>query len=120
MIYGNDYPTIDWTWVRDYIHVVDLVNWHLKSYNYLLNNYKNWFSEVFNIWTWNWVSVLQILNFAKDIIWKDINYEIIGRRPWDLPEFYCDPKKANKILWWKSELTIKQAIEDSWRFVNNK
>jgi UDP-glucose 4-epimerase len=118
-IFWDDYDTIDWTWIRDYIDVVDLIEGHLKAYELIENLEFNWFSDNYNLWTWKWVSVLEIIKKTEKITWKKINYEIVDRREWDLWEVYCNPSKANNILWWKAEISLDESLENSWRFYNN-
>ena len=114
-VFWNDYDTIDWTWVRDYIDVVDLSIWHLKSIEYLNSSNSSLF-ENFNLWVWNWYSVLQLHNICEKVIWKRIPYKILNRRPWDLDIVYSDPKKANEILSWKAEVDIFESVKNSWKF----
>jgi len=114
-VFGWDYKTIDWTGVRDYIDVVDLIDWHLKAYE----NISSWF-QVYNLWVWKWVSVLEMISEIEKIIWKKINYKIVERRAWDLAEVYCNPEKALKELWWKTRISLKESLENSWKFYNKK
>lgn len=115
-IFGNDYNTLDWTCIRDYIHVIDLASAHINTINYLKKITEGTF-EVFNIGTGIWVSVMEIINAISNIIWKDIRYNISWRRVGDMPITYCDPKKANSLLWWKAKCTYIDAIKDYWNFV---
>ncbi len=131
-VFWNDYDTIDWTWVRDYIHVLDLSKGHLQAWDWLNSNQSiptpsfmtkgreenKWFFEVFNLWTWNWTSVLEMINLTSEIVGKNLKYKILPRRAWDLAEVYCDASKAKSILNWEAKLSIKEAIEDSWNFMN--
>lgn len=114
-IFWDDYDTIDWTWVRDYIDISDLINWHLKAYE----NIFKWFN-IYNLWVGKWVSVFEMLNIWKKITWKDIKYEIVDRRYWDIWEFYCDSSKAKKELNWEPKIDIKESFKNSWNFYNRK
>jgi UDP-glucose 4-epimerase len=114
-VFGWDYTTIDWTWVRDYIDVIDLIEGHLKAYK----NISSWF-QVYNLWVWKWISVLEMISETEKIIWKKINYKIVERRAWDLAEVYCNPKKALKELWWKTKISLKESLKNSWKFYNKK
>lgn len=114
-VFGWDYETVDWSWVRDYIHVVDLAKGHLDALKFLIDNSQSSF-EAINLGTWNWTSVLQMIDYTSQIIWKKLNYEIVWRRAGDLPAVYCDPSKAKDLLWWSAELSVKQAIQDSYNF----
>jgi len=117
-VFWNDYDTIDWTWVRDYIDVVDLIDWHLKSYKLLEKSSLVWFFESINLWVGKWVSVLEMIKYTEKSIWKKINYKIVSRRYWDLASYYCNPEKAKKILWWSSFTNIEKSIINSWKFYN--
>lgn len=117
-VFGNNYDTIDGTWVRDYIDVVDLIDWHLKAYDLIENLDFSWFIDDFNLWLWNWVSVLQILEASKKAIWKDIPFKIAPRRSWDIAEFYCNPSKAKSILWWESKTSLQDSLKNAWKFYN--
>lgn len=116
-VYGNDYDTYDWTWVRDYIHIQDLIQWHLGAYTLLENTGIDKYFDVFNLGTGNWTSVLDMIKMTQDITWKEIKYKVVPRRAWDLAQVYCDPKKANEILWWKAVYDVNQAIKDSYNFI---
>lgn len=117
-VFWNDYNTPDWTWVRDYIDVVDLMEGHLKAYEFLKNKWK-WFFETFNLWTWKWISVLEIIQNVEKVTWKNIPYKITSRREWDLAEVYCNPLKAWKILNWKANTSLEESIKNMWRFYKN-
>lgn len=114
-VFWNDYPTFDGTWVRDYIHVMDLARAHYLALNKLFSrSNKNY--KAINIWTGKWTSVLEMINFTQKISGKKINYEIVERRPGDLATVFADSSLAKEYLDWEAILTIKEAIEDSWRF----
>jgi len=127
-VFWNDYDTIDWTWVRDYIDVVDLIDWHLKAYKNL-NPHPNpplsgegnktaWIFETYNLWVGRWVSVLEMIEIARKVTKKEIPYKIVERRAWDLAEVYCNPDKANKELNWKAKTSLEESIKNSWKFYN--
>jgi UDP-glucose 4-epimerase len=118
-VFWNDYNTNDWTWERDYIHVVDLIDWHIKALKYIENEGKDGLYEEVNLWTWKATSVLDIIKYTKRVTGIDINYKIEWRREWDLPRFYCNPEKAKKLLNWEAKYDIKQGIKDSWNFIKN-
>jgi len=124
-IFWDDYPTPDGTCIRDYIHIEDLADAHLQSYEYLLkkaelnNNIEETITpsfEIFNIWTWNGKSVKEMLNIAETICWENINHEIGERRDWDVAISVANPTKAKQILWWEPKRTIIDAVRDAWNF----
>ena len=96
-IYGNNYNTKDGTCVRDYIHVTDLANIHIKGLDYLIKNKK---SFTLNCGYGKGYSVLQIVNKFKKIK-KNTQINFMSRRPGDIAQVFSDTKKFNEILKWK-------------------
>ena len=115
-VFGDDYNTHDGTGVRDYIHVVDLANAHLKA---LDRAAKVKGIEYFNIGTGNGYSVLEIVNAFGEAWGSPVNYKIAPRRPGDIAECYADPTKAYEVLGWRAEYDIKKMCEDSARWQRN-
>lgn len=110
-VYGTDYPTPDGTCIRDYIHVLDLADAHLKALAYL--NKTESTTDFFNIGTGKGTSVKEIINEVKKHQPNfAVNEESI--RPGDPAELVADPTKANKILGWKSKYTIHDIIKNAW------
>ena len=112
-IFGNDYNTPDGTGVRDYIHVVDLANGHLKAIDKLDTNCG---LVTYNLGTGNGYSVLDMVNAFSEASGRDVAYKIVDRRPGDVAMCYADPKKANEELGWKAKYGIKEMCEDAWRW----
>ena len=115
-VFGNDYNTVDGTGVRDYIHVVDLAEGHVKAIDWALNNKG---CEAINLGTGNGVSVLQLRDAFVKATGVEIPYVIDPRRPGDPDEVYADSSKAEKLLGWKAELGIEEMCEDTWRWQKN-
>lgn len=113
MVYGNDYPTPDGTGLRDYIHVEDLAAGHLAALNHLSPD--NSLITV-NLGTGRPYSVLEVIQSFEKASGKRIPYEIVGRRPGDLAEYYADPSFAKKVLGWEAKLDIDRMCADSWRW----
>ena len=112
-VFGNDYNTPDGTGVRDYIHVVDLANGHLKA----LDKLESLPGLVtYNLGTGNGYSVLDMVNTFRQASGREVAYKIVDRRPGDVAMCYADPTKANKELGWKAKYTIKEMCEDTWRW----
>jgi len=112
-VFGDDYPTVDGTGVRDYIHVVDLAVGHLNAIDKL--------SEkpglvIFNLGTGKGYSVLQVVKAFEKASGKKIAYEIKPRRPGDIAECWADPGKALAELNWKAERDLNKMCEDAWRW----
>ena len=113
-IFGNDYPTIDGTGVRDYIHVVDLAKGHTAA----LDKMKKGLS-VYNLGSGKGVSVMELVTTFEKVNNIKVNYKIVGRRAGDLPEYYADPTKALNELEWKTEKTLEDICRDSWNYEKN-
>lgn len=114
-IFGNDYPTADGTCVRDYIHVVDLAKAHVAALLWL-NAQKDSVVEVFNIGTGHGNSVKEVVDSFEKVSAATLNYSFAARRAGDVPAIYADAEKAEKVLNWKAELSIEDALRDAWRW----
>lgn len=112
-IYGNDYPTVDGTGVRDYIHVVDLALGHLAALKKLKTSPG---CQVYNLGTGQGTSVLEMVNAFEKANQVKIPYQIVARRPGDIAICYADASKAYKELGWKTQKTILDACKDSWHW----
>lgn len=115
-VYGNDYPTIDGTGVRDYIHVVDLAKGHIKALEKIMQEN---IVEAYNLGTGKGYSVLQMVSAFEKASGRKIPYKIVDRRPGDVAECYADPTKALNELGWKAELDLERMCTDSWRWQKN-
>lgn len=115
-IFGNDYSTADGTCIRDYIHVIDLTKAHVIAMQRLLDkkNVENY--EIFNIGTGKGSSVLEVVKTFEEVSGLKLNYDFCERRKGDVTSAYADTTKANKILGWKSKLTLKDAIKSAWEW----
>jgi UDP-glucose 4-epimerase len=112
MVFGNDYPTVDGTGVRDYVHVVDLAKGHIKALEALP---EHTFLTV-NLGIGKGYSVLQVLETFEKASGKEIPYEIVGRRVGDIAECYADPSLAKELIQWQAEKNLSQVCEDVWRW----
>lgn len=115
-VFGNDYNTVDGTGVRDYIHVVDLADGHVKAVAWALENTG---CEEINLGTGTGTSVLQLRDAFVRASGADVPYVIDPRRPGDPDEVYADASKAEKLLGWKAQRGIDEMCADSWRWQNN-
>tara|TARA_B110000495_G_scaffold203646_1_gene228440 strand:+ start:23 stop:1033 length:1011 start_codon:yes stop_codon:yes gene_type:complete len=112
-VFGDDYPTADGTGVRDYIHVVDLAQGHVKALE-KLNEIKG--CVAINLGTGNGTSVLEIVNTFKEISGQDIPFKIVPRRAGDIATVYADAKVADKLLNWHAKRDLATMITDTWRW----
>ena len=113
-IFGNDYPTVDGTGVRDFIHVVDLAKGHVSALDKMKKGL-----NIYNLGSGKGVSVLELVTTFEKVNNIKVNYKIVERRPGDLAEYYADPSKALKELDWKTEKTLGDICKDSWNFEKN-
>jgi UDP-glucose 4-epimerase len=113
-IFGNDYPTLDGTGVRDYIHVMDLAEGHVAALNNL-----NEGLHIYNLGTGQGTSVLQLLKAFAEANGIVIPYEIVDRRPGDIAESYANATKALRELGWRAKRDIVEMCRDAWRFEKN-
>ena len=113
MIYGGDYPTPDGTGVRDFIHVVDLAEGHVRALERHVGE-----SGVFtyNLGTGNGHSVLEVVSAYERQSGKPIPYEIVGRRAGDVAANWADVSKAADELDWQTSRGLDEMCADSWRW----
>ena len=112
-IFGNDYPTPDGTAIRDYLHVVDLADAHLKALDVLDSSEKGF---VCNLGTGGGSSVLEVIaafEKANDI---EIPFEFASRRAGDVTEAWADPAFAKQFLGWKTKYGLEEMLADAWRW----
>ena len=115
-VYGNDYDTNDGTGVRDYIHVLDLANGHLKALDKIHTSPG---LVIYNLGTGNGYSVLDLVNTYSKVNNVDIPYKIVERRPGDIAKCFADPTKANKELNWSCKYNLEDMCKDSYTFQLN-
>lgn len=115
-VFGSDYPTVDGTGVRDYIHVVDLAKGHLKALEKVLAGTG---IDAYNLGTGKGYSVLEVVAAFEKASGRKIPYKLVERRPGDIASCYADPTKAKKELGWAAEKGIDEMCVDSWRWQKN-
>ena len=115
-VFGGDYPTPDGTGVRDYIHVVDLANAHVKALDYLNNQTIN--PLIVNIGTGIGYSVLDMVKAFEKASGKQVPYQIVQRRQGDISTCYSDSSFAKEVLNWEAKKTIDDMCIDSWKWQN--
>ena len=115
-VFGDDYPTIDGTAVRDYIHVVDLAKAHIAALKRLMEKRNKASFEYFNIGTGKGSSVLEVINTFEKVNNLKLNYKIVARREGDVTAAFADTTIANQELNWKTEKTLEEALESAWKW----
>ncbi|HEX2962890.1 MAG TPA: UDP-glucose 4-epimerase GalE [Ignavibacteriales bacterium] len=116
MIFGDDYPTEDGTCIRDYIHVYDLADAHIKALEYL--NKGNG-STIINLGTGTGYSVKEIIESARRITGREIKAVISARRPGDPAILIADNKKAREVLQWIPKYGLDDIIKSAWQWHQN-
>ena len=116
-VFGNDYDTPDGTCIRDYIHVVDLADGHVKALQKM--DHENGGVWIYNLGTGTGYSVLDVINAFEEANDLKINYVFKARRPGDVPACYADPSKAQRELGWTARRGIREMCRDAWNWQKN-
>ena len=117
IVFGDDYNTPDGSCIRDYIHVVDLANSHVKALIYLL---KNSGKHAFNVGTGKGVSVLEAIQSFEKANNLKVSYKIGKRRVGDIEQIFSDGTLVKEKLNWEAKQTLKQAMIDAWNWEKTK
>ena len=112
-VFGGDYATPDGTGVRDYLHVVDLAQGHVKALERLLGQTG---SLTLNLGTGRGHSVLEVVAAYERASGRSVPYDIVERRPGDIDACYADPTLARELIGWKAARGLDAMCEDSWRW----
>ena len=113
-VYGDDYNTPDGTCIRDYIHVCDLANAHVKAFEWLEKGDES--LGIFNIGTGRGVSVLDVINSFEKESGTKLNYKIGKRRPGDVEKIWANAEKSNNVLGWKAKYSLDDAMRHAWKW----
>ena len=110
-VYGTDYPTPDGTAIRDYVHVVDLADAHLKALEYLEGGGA---TTVLNLGTGVGSSVFEVLAAAERVIGRPVPHELVARRPGDPVALYADTARSREVLGWTAEHGLDEILASAW------
>jgi len=110
-VFGSDYPTPDGTGVRDYIHIMDLIDGHISALNYQKKGI-----SIFNLGTGHGYSVLDLIHSFQEVNKIEIPYRFVARRAGDVAEVFANPSKATSILNFKPKRSLNDMCADAWRF----
>jgi len=113
-IFGDDYPTPDGTCIRDYIHVNDLADAHVRALEYLANG---GLSIALNLGTGMGHSVKQVLSECEKVTGNPLPVKIGARRPGDPPMLVADPSRAEKTLGWKAKRSLNEIVSSAWNWM---
>lgn len=112
-VFGNDYPTKDGTGVRDYLHVVDLADAHVRALGYAATHAG---CEAFNLGTGQGQSVLELVRAFEAASGQRVPFEIAPRRAGDVAEVWADPARAKQLLGWSASRNLETMCADAWRW----
>jgi len=115
-IYGNDYPTPDGTCIRDYIHVNDLADAHLRALEYLGRSGE---SIALNLGTGKGHSILEVISMVEQVTGLPVKRRFCSRRPGDPPMLVADASQAEKILQWRAIRSLRCIIGTAWNWMRN-
>ena len=116
---GTDYPTPDGTCIRDYIHVVDLVDAHIVALERLLENKNESRYEVFNLGTGSGYTVLEVIKAFEEQSGVKLNYQLVDRREGDVEKIWANPTLANEKLGWTAKRGIDEMVRSAWEWEKN-
>jgi len=115
-VYGDDYPTLDGTAIRDYIHVVDLAKAHVIALKRLVSKQNLSQLETFNLGTGTGSSVLEVITTFEKVSGKKLNYQIVGRREGDITSAYANTDRANTVLGWSALSSLEDSLASAWKW----
>jgi UDP-glucose 4-epimerase len=115
-VFGDDYNTPDGSCIRDFIYVVDLAKAHVCAMSYILDGKMEQPVDVFNVGTGKGNSVLELINTFEECTGVKLPYKIVGRRAGDIEQVWGNVDKANKVLGWKAEHTLAEALSSAWKW----
>ena len=113
-LFGNDWPTQDGTPIRDYVHVVDLIDAHILA----LKNLTAGEHQIINLGSGGGYSVTQVINAAAKVLGREIPVEVTTRRAGDPAVLIADIAKAEKVLGWKPKRDIENMVSDAWEAIS--
>ena len=117
-VFGNDYNTPDGTGVRDYIHVMDLAEAHVKALEKVIKDPPSSVS-IYNLGTGKGSTVLDVIKAFEKASGKKVHFEFAPRRAGDVESAYCDPALAEEELGFKAKLSLEDACADAWKWQSN-
>lgn len=115
-VFGGDYETSDGTCVRDYIHVMDLADAHVKALNILDDNAEEGLFDTINVGTGNGNTVLEAINAFENATDVKVNYKLGPRRPGDVEKIYANGDYAKSRLGWIAQYSLEDAMRDAWNW----
>ncbi|MGH3360271.1 MAG: UDP-glucose 4-epimerase GalE [Nocardioidaceae bacterium] len=111
-IFGDDYDTPDGTCIRDYVHVVDLAQAHIDALGYLGRDDRP--HDVFNVGTGRGASVIEILDMIRETTGRELNPQVVERRPGDPAQLVADVSRIERTLGWRAEHDLDEIMHSAW------
>lgn len=117
LVFGDDYASHDGTAIRDYIHILDLAQGHLKTLDYLRAH--NPGVRAWNLGTGRGSTVFEMVKAFSKAVGRDLPYKVVGRRAGDVLDLTSNPSRAKREFGWETKLTLEDACKDLWRWTEN-
>ena len=115
-VFGDDYNTPDGSCIRDYIYIVDLAKAHVCAVKHILEGKQPEAVDVFNVGTGKGNSVLELINTFEKSTGVKLNYKIAPRRAGDIEQVWGNVDKANRVLGWKAQYSLEDALASAWKW----
>ncbi len=115
-VFGNDHNTPDGYNIRDFIHVVDVADAHVKAIEFLQKKTQPTYYDVFNLGTGEGVSVMQLIEKFQKVSGVKLNYHVGAKRPGDIEKVFADPSKIMRELNWKAKYSVEEGLMHSWEW----
>lgn len=115
-VFGEDYDTRDGSCIRDYIHVSDIADAHIKALNYLIENKQQKNISIFNLGTGNGVSVFEVIQSFEKVTTRKLDYKVGPRRAGDVVNIYADNKYAQQELHWIPKYSLDDMMLSAWKW----
>ncbi len=115
-VFGEDYDTRDGSCIRDYVHVIDISDAHIKALNRLINKNNKSNYEIYNLGTGTGITVFEAIKAFEDVTGVPLNYFVSPRREGDVAAIYSDSSKAKQELGWTPIYAIREMMETAWKW----
>lgn len=115
-VFGSDYPTRDGSCIRDYVHVNDIADAHIKALIYLFEQKNSQYFDIINLGTGSGVTVLEMIHAFIQVTKEKLQYVLAERREGDVAQIYSNPLKAKKLLNWVPQYDVNQMMETAWKW----
>lgn len=117
-VFGNDHPTPDGTCIRDYIHVTDLADAHVKAFEHAAGNHG---FSAFNLGTGRGISIMEVIKAAQLITGREVPFSFGPRRPGDPPALVADPSLAHDVLGWSAQYSgLRNILQTAWNWMQGR